>query len=174
MLRRRQDPLKVRLADLRRIVPLQTLSDRRLRKLVPFCRKRILPKNTVVFLLDEPAGHLYFLLDGDVAVILNVAGDRHHTVYTVQPGHSFGWSSMVAPFLYSATAQCDEPSVVIEVDSLSLRKYFEKDHKMGWILMSIMARVISHRLHDTRKHLIDLIREDNRSAARVPVLASTD
>lgn len=169
---RRSDPMKVRLGDLKRIASLSAISDRGLRKLIPYCRKRILPKNTVVFLEDEPAYHLYFLLNGSVSVFLNISEQRS-CVYTVQAGQCFGWSALVSPYLFSSTTQCNEPCLVVEVDAVGLRKLLTKDHKLAHAFMETIARVIFQRLHETRGQLIQFISHAG-AGHRIPALAVTD
>jgi len=168
------DTLKVRLADLKRVNALESVSDRRLRSLLPFCRKRLLPKNTVLFLEDEPAFHLYFLLEGSASVLLHVENGHRHTVYNVQPGQCLGWSALVPPYLYSATTQCTEPSLVVEVDGVGLRKLLAKDHKLAHILMATMARLISNRLHDTRRQLVEALQQRTPEAPRVPAMIGAE
>lgn len=169
---RSNDTLKVRLEDLKRVNALEAISDRRLRKLLPYCRKRLLPKNTVVFLEDEPSFHLYFLLEGAVSVSLRLPDEQRHTVYSIQPGQAFGWSALVPPYLYSATTQCAEPCLVLEVDGVGVRKLFSKDYKLAFIVMSTMARIISNRLHDTRQHLSEELVRRSAETARVTVPAN--
>ncbi|MBM3460652.1 MAG: Crp/Fnr family transcriptional regulator [Armatimonadetes bacterium] len=168
---RRRDPMKVTLSDLRKITVLGVLSDRRLRKFLPYCRKRMLPKNTVVFLADEPAAHLYFVLDGAAAMVVTGGGEVRATVHTAQAGQCFGWSSLVPPYMFSATAQCIEPTLVVEVDAEGLRRLFAKDYKVGFAMMSIVACLATQRLHETHQTLIETLGNRRALESREPVLA---
>jgi len=169
----RVDPLKVRLTDLKRITALEGMPDRKLRKLLPLSRKRVLPKNTIVFLEDEPAYHMYFLLSGDVAVTVD---QSRSTVYHAQAGQCFGWSAVVAPYLFTTTTQCTEPSVVLEMDGAGLRKLFTRDHRLGHLYMAAVSRIIATRLQDTRRFFTELLSRRNQDEARraAPVAAEPE
>jgi CRP-like cAMP-binding protein len=114
----------------------------------------MLPKNTVIFLEDEPATHLYFVLKGNVAVTLEVEGHRS-TVYEVDDRGAFGLSSLIAPHLYSATAMCTQPSLVLDVDAVALRRLMARDHRLGNLIMTALARVLHTRLDDTRRFFME-------------------
>lgn len=149
-----KDPMKVRSGDLRQLPLFQGVSVLKLRKITPLCRKRLLPKNTVIFLEDEPAAHLYFVLKGNVAVTMGIEGHRT-TMYDVNEMQCFGWSALVPPHLFAATAQCTQPSLVLEVDAVALRKRLIKDHRLGNTVMSTLARILHSRLNETRRFFLE-------------------
>ncbi len=148
------DPMKVRLSDLRGLPLFHGISLLKLRRIAAFCRKRVLPKNTVMFLEDEPATHLYFVLKGSVAITTTVEG-RRTTVHEVHEMGCVDWSSLVEPYLCTATAQCTQPCLVLEIDALLLRRRIARDHRLGSYIMTTVATLLHERLLETRRFYTD-------------------
>jgi CRP-like cAMP-binding protein len=173
------DRLKPTLADLKSIYALYGIPDRKLRSLLPLCRKRVAAKNAVLFLEDEPAHHLYFVLKGCIDMTIHVgkapsepprdvveaARSPRLTIHRVVTGQSMGWSAIVPPHVYTATAQCVDASLLLELDAEELRRLLDKDARLGYMVVNAMARVMSNRMHDTRNRLIDVLARGEQQAA---------
>ena len=129
----------------------------------------------VVFHFDEPAAHLYGLLEGEVDLSLVftdkvlkteieyeeaiqtsfVDEEKSIVVDTVREGQVFGWASLVGSGRRTVTAHCTEPSRVILIPAAELKAMFEKDHFLGYVIMEKLSNIISKRLKNRTDKLIE-------------------
>lgn len=116
----------------------------------------------VIFREGQPASDLYALGEGRVALDINVqvTPDRPDVPTTVDiagPTDCFGWSALVEPYVYTATARCVESCAGFVVDGAELRKLMRDDPRLGYEVMSKLARCVAGRLDQTRARLITQI-----------------
>ena len=129
----------------------------------------------VVFHFDEPAEHLYGLLEGEVDLSLVfkdkvlkteieyeeaiqasfVDEEKSIVVDTVSAGQVFGWASLVGSGRRTVTAHCTEPSRVVAIPAAELKAMFEKDHFLGYVIMEKLSNIISKRLKYRTDKLIE-------------------
>ncbi len=76
-------------------------------------------------------------------------------VAIVDPGKIFGWSALTRSRKRTITAKCLEDSQVISLPGDGLKALFEKDMELGYILMSRLSDIISHRLQERTDKLIE-------------------
>ena len=115
------------------------------------------PKGSMVFKENEDARKLYVLLEGKVAIQYEVGRNMEAIVHTVTAGQAFGWSALVQPYQFTASARCMEDSSIVTVDRASMRGLIEMDCHLGFLIMEKLAELISGRLRDTRIQLISMI-----------------
>lgn len=103
----------------------------------------------------ESASNLYIVKTGQVDLRFDLPGratSEKNTISTITEFKAFGWSSLVAPYKYSLSAYCSTQSCeVVKIDRQSLLKLFEKDHRLGYLVLSNMARVIGKRFQKIEK-----------------------
>ena len=103
----------------------------------------------------EPAANLYIVKTGQVDLRFDLPGrptSEKNTISSILESKAFGWSSFVAPYKYSLSAYCATRSCeVVKIDRQSLFKLFEKDHRLGYLVLSNMARVIAKRFRYLEK-----------------------
>ncbi len=129
----------------------------------------------VIFRFDEPAIHLYGVLEGEVnlSVVFKdkvlkteieyeeaiqasmVEEEKSIIVDTVLPGQIFGWASLVGLGRRTVTAHCTEVSRVIALPAAELRMMFEADNALGYVIMKKMSDIISKRLKKRTEKLIE-------------------
>ena len=69
-------------------------------------------KGDILFHENDEARHFYILLNGHVK--LSVGGEGGQVVYDVgQNGEAFGWSSLIGREVYSASAECVQPTKLL-------------------------------------------------------------
>jgi len=106
-------------------------------------------KGYFLFREGDHARYFYILLKGCVKLSI---GETGHTVYTVDhPGEAFGWSSIVGGDLYSASAECTEPTKVLKIGVGKLQKIFKADPANGIIFYKRLAGTLGNRLLQTYK-----------------------
>ncbi len=112
----------------------------------------------VIFNEGAPADKLYLVVSGAIELRMHMdALDRTIPVEIIGPGEVVGWSTMVAPYEYTASGEARTPTRVVAINSVLLRQLAEEDHTLGCHLYHQVASVIAQRLHDTRLRLASLL-----------------
>ena len=134
------------------------LNEAELKSLTIIANQTSFRRGDLIFKEDDPADALYLLLDGWVDVVVNTdtEGDQQELVTTLSPGDLFGWSSIVDPFLYTASAICASPVEVIEFNGADLLGMFELDPRLCCVIMQNICNVIANRLRATRLQMVSL------------------
>ncbi len=70
-------------------------------------------RDDIVFKADEPGSFFYELVEGEVDIIVLEKENMHFIVK--RPGEIFGWSALVEPYVYSATARCTGADEAIRI-----------------------------------------------------------
>jgi len=109
-----------------------------------------------VFREGEQADQLHFLLKGSVALRVNIMSrpDSVTVSFVTKPYECFGWSGLVAPHYYTASAYCDEPSQVLAISGNELMQILSANPQAGFTVMHRIAELISDRLRNSRQALL--------------------
>ena len=106
-------------------------------------------KGDVLFREKDKAQHFYVLLNGRVKLGV---GKHEQMVYDIrQNGEAFGWSSLIGREIYSASAECMEPTKLLKTDSERLKKVLEADPANGIIFFKHLAATLGNRLLESYK-----------------------
>ncbi|MGA7877052.1 MAG: cyclic nucleotide-binding domain-containing protein [Desulfoferrobacter sp.] len=105
----------------------------------------------VLFRQGEDADYLYLLEDGQLAII--VEGEKKVVFPITEPGSIFGWSALVEPRKYTASAEFAMDSKVMKLDGERLLRLFEQHPHEGLLIMRRLAGVIAGRLMDSYQKL---------------------
>ena len=110
-----------------------------------------------------PAGHVrsetrafadtLYILEGG-AIDISVRGEKPLSVPVNEPGEMFGWSALVEPNEYTATAQCVKESKVIKVDGELMARVFERHPSEGLTVMKRLAGVVATRLVSSYQEIL--------------------
>ena len=129
----------------------------------------------VIFKFDEPAEHLYGLLEGEVDLSLvftdkvlkteieyeesiqasMVDEEKSIVIDTVAPNQIFGWASLVGPARRTVTARCTETCRVVAIAAADLKDMFDQDHHLGFVIMQKLSAIIAKRLQVRTEKLIE-------------------
>ena len=141
--------------DLKKIEFFADLTEEELSAVQEICREENYRKGDLIFTEDTSAEHLYVLKSGKISIDIKVAGGDYLSVLTVSHfAEPFGWSALVAPFKFTASARCMEDSIIFSIDGWKLLGLIERDYRMGFHIMRRIAKIISARVRDTRLQLI--------------------
>ena len=145
----------VNIQVLKKIGLFKGLDDSELAKIVELCHERTLDAGALYFAQGNNATELHLCRSGkvDIIVRLREPWGIEVTVYTVREGGIFGWSSLVEPYTYSASAKCVERTEDICIKAAALTKLFEQNPNVGYVLMRNLAAVINSRLTEYRQKL---------------------
>jgi CRP-like cAMP-binding protein/1-acyl-sn-glycerol-3-phosphate acyltransferase len=113
---------------------------------------------------DDRADVLYMLVVGEVRLSFEMPGTFFEVgapgtakvlIRTItEPGRVIGWSAMVEPYHYRATATALEDCQLLAFDREWLEAHSEKEPEFGVRLMSQILWVLGNRLRETRIRLV--------------------
>src|SRR5512136_2504048 len=126
------------------------LADDELAQLAPVCHRAIYREGEVVLAEDAPADWLYIVEQGVLTLEKRIQLGRRGTVRTatvgiVGPGKSAGWSALTPPHIYTSSAVCLEPALVIKLDSQALRLFLNSHPAVGYKVMRAIASLARAR-----------------------------
>jgi CRP/FNR family cyclic AMP-dependent transcriptional regulator len=132
------------------------LSDDILERIAALCQEETYCPGAAIFSEGDEAQKLYILQEGVVALRVQPASGAKSIV--VQPIEKrcgiFGWSGMVEPNIYTASAVCATDVKVIAVDGKKLMAVFEDFPAAGLVVMRRLATVIGSRLRTAWEHVM--------------------
>ncbi len=120
------------------------------------CKEKQFQLGDRLFAEGDDATHLWIVIQGQVDLRFELPAGRpttaEHTVTSVvakpSVGKCLGWSCFVPPHKMRLSAYCATRSCkVVMVEKEDLVKLFEKDTKLGYLVMSYMTTVVGHRFH---------------------------
>ena len=138
----------------------ETLTEKELSKLSPLSSEFAVIEDSFLFIEGHNALHPYIVTEGRIALqkavrVPHGKNSRRTTITVCGPGEVVGWSALVEPHKYTLSAVAWETSRLIRVDSKMLRKALDMYPVMGYKVMMALSRVMSRRLRQTTKALID-------------------
>ena len=131
------------------------VSDEALREIAELCHERSYRKGDPCFLQGRKATELYLCRSGRVNVTVQIREPwgMEVTVHTARAGELFGWSAMLEPYVYTASAKCQERTEVICINRSDLINFFKEKPEIGYLVMTNLGTVISSRLTESRLKL---------------------
>ena len=106
-------------------------------------------KGEILFRENDPANFFFILLNGRVK--LSVGQPKQVVYNAARNGEAFGWSSLIGGAVYSASAECLEPTKLLKTDSNKLSGILAKDADNGLIFFKQLAATLGKRLLETYK-----------------------
>jgi len=131
------------------------LTEEQLGKLAEIATEIEVPERQVVFDEGGPADAAYAIVEGSVALELDISHRGHHILQTLHEGEMLGWSWLFPPHRWSFGALAIDPTRLIRLDGDELRRLQEEDHELGYEIMKRFAQVMTDRLAATRLQLVD-------------------
>ncbi len=115
------------------------------------------PAQSWLFREGEAAERIYILLEGSVGITMGTDDGRDIAVATIAPDESFGWSALVPPYNFTASAIALEPVEVVEIRGDAIRELCTNEPCLGEAILQGIASVVSKRLEQTRFQLIEAL-----------------
>lgn len=123
--------------------------------LASLCQEETFQDEAYIFREGEEAQKVYILMEGMVALQIQLKQYHHVIVGTIaERGELFGWSALVASKHYSASIQCLGASSVLSLKGAELEKLFEDNPPLGLHFMKKIAGLIDRRLIALRHRLV--------------------
>ena len=140
------------------IVPLyRGMKDEQKEKVLALGVKETIPSDTVIFSEGDEALKLYIVEKGRVAIKASLQGGKWAPVCAVSPGEVFGWSCLVPPYRFTASATSLEETVTMSYEASKLRDLFTREPGIGYSMMQNVAELITSRLKNVRLELLGIV-----------------
>jgi CRP-like cAMP-binding protein len=109
-----------------------------------------------IFREGEQADKLHFLLQGDILLKVKLTSRPESiTVSAVsQRFESFGWSGIVPPYYYTASAICETECKILTIPGVKFMELLEENPAAGFAVMKHLTELISSRLRNSRQALL--------------------
>lgn len=127
-----------------------------LAKLSPLCQEESFAAGETIFREGKQANLLHFLLEGSLVLKVQLTSRPENiTVSAVNRKYeSFGWSGLVPPHHYTASAVCEQDCRVLTIPGEALRELLQQNTAAGFVVMQRIAEMIANRLHNSRQALL--------------------
>jgi len=128
-------------------------SDEELAEIIALCQEESYAEGDILAVEGEPAEKLFLILEGKVSLEKSVrlgrsGSARRATVGVVGTNGVVGWSSLIAPYIYSSTGVCLEPLRALTLNGQEMRQFVARYPASGMVFMDAIAATISSRLHN--------------------------
>ncbi len=135
----------------------QEIPPRVLEKMTRLFKERSFPPGSIILKENSRARRLFILLQG--TVVLSIRRREGELIMEVvkKKGSLFGWSALVSPKTYTATAKALEDVRVLIADGMRLEKVFQRYPSSGWRFLRRLSSIISTRLARAHSLLADTL-----------------
>ncbi len=117
--------------------------------------------NRVICTEGMEAQKFYLVEEGRVAVESQVTRGMRFPIGIVYPGQAFGWSALVAPYVYTATVMTLSKTRVVAIDQEALMAMMQADPSLGLIIMQNVAAIVASRLQSVELALAGLLQQES-------------
>jgi hypothetical protein len=146
------------LVEKREVVPIfRNMKEEQKEKVQELGVKETIPSDTVIFSESDEASKLYVVERGRVAIKASLQGGKWAPVCAVSPGEVFGWSCLVPPYHFTASATSLEETVVTYYEASRLRELFTREPGIGYAMMQNVAELVTSRLKNVRLELLGIV-----------------
>lgn len=114
------------------------------------------PQGETIFREGERADKLHFLLQGEVLLRVKLTSRPESITVSVvsQKFESFGWSGIVPPYHYTASAVCETDCKILTIPGVKFMKLLEENPEAGFAVMQRLIELVSNRLRNSRQVLL--------------------
>jgi hypothetical protein len=132
---------------LRKVEILQGLTEGELQNMAWFFQEESLPEGVSLCQEGTRAEQLYILEEGSVRIYSEHLGQLNVDT----PGKIVGWSFLVPPYCYTASAQTTRPSRFLIIKSPDFYYLIHKEPKLGVKIMDNLAQIMASRFKGAEK-----------------------
>jgi CRP-like cAMP-binding protein len=120
------------------------VSQRFITKIANNSEEESFKRNTIIFSAGDNASYFYVLVEGNVDISV---GKRELARFAVnRPGEIFGWSALVEPYVYTATAKATKETRVIKISRDLVEKTIGEHPAEGLAVLKNLTGIIAQRL----------------------------
>jgi len=123
--------------------------------IVETCEDREYKAGEIIFEENSLGSEMYVLKTGSIAIDLSLATKRDAvSIHRVTPGGILGEFALLDEGSRSATARCESDCEVVAIHRERLFKLFEKNTRIGYVVMKNLATVLAGRIRNTNLQLV--------------------
>jgi CRP-like cAMP-binding protein len=111
----------------------------------------VFEKDLVIFRTDQEASYIYELAEGIVDIVVSEKDNMHYSI--MRPNEIFGWSALVEPYVYTATARCITKVKVIQIARDVIEDTVKRHPAEGLIIYKHLAGIIGQRLRSAYQYI---------------------
>ena len=132
------------------------VSKEALQEIAAICETVKVNKDDYIFREGEKADKLHLLVSGSIALRVNLTSRPESVTvsFVNRPHQTLGWSGVVTPNHYTASAHCEEDSELVAVPSHKFLEILDKYPEAGYKIMLRITSIISDRLRNSRQALL--------------------
>jgi len=132
------------------------LTDDSLAKITKLCHVHDMHEGDLIFAEGTKAREIHLCHSGKVDILIWVRErwNKNIAVHRAVSGELFGWSALVAPYTYTASAECVESGDEIRIKGPELLAMFGQNPLIGYKVMENLGANVSTRLTQTRQKLV--------------------
>lgn len=99
---------------------------------------------------------VYFMLEGQIDLVMRVPGRGNQRILTLGPGELVAWSALLGDGIMTCSALCIRDAKLVAIDGTAIGDRVQKDHEFGYHFMRMVSKALAQRLTATRLQLLDL------------------
>jgi len=127
-------------------------------KLASISRLYQLSAGEVLFQEFDKSDYMYFLLEGEVELNIQVPSCGQIAIYDAQPLDVIGWDQLTPVIRQRfGSARAKQSSLLIAMNAEALRKLCDEDHEIGLVVYRRLANVVASRMLNIRLVLSDAL-----------------
>ncbi len=139
---------------LRKCEVFRALDDKQLREVEKMCESTEFEAGVIICKQSRKEEKLYVIENGTVGIILEVGPLAQRQVQAVADFEAFGWSSMLDPYVCTATVKALEKTKVLAFDGKELSSLCTTKPEIGCRISRGIARVVATRLRQAYAQLL--------------------
>jgi hypothetical protein len=143
--------------DIESVAIFRGLSEEQISRVLALGVKETFPSGTTVFHQGDEARALYIVDSGRVAINTSIQDGKWAPVCIVPSGGVFGWSCLVPPYQFTASATTFKETSVTRFEGSKLRELFSREPAIGYVMIQNVGGLISSRLKNARLELIGVV-----------------
>ncbi len=124
---------------------LEGLDEAELQMVADLASEACYPAGTLLTEEGAAAERLYLLLAGRAEVKVRLADGGEGVLDEVHGGEVLGWSAVMPPYRYTATAVATEEVRALVLLSAALRQLFETHHHLGYCVVRNAGEIVARR-----------------------------
>ena len=141
---------------LRKVELFEGATDDLLNKVAEIAEEKPFVLGEMIFGEGEKAEWVYVLLEGKVRISIDLTSKPTYITVAMidEPQWAFGWSGIVAPYRYTATATCEVATRVLAIPGIKFEEILDQEAECGCRVMKKLTELISSRLRNSRMTLL--------------------
>jgi CRP-like cAMP-binding protein len=153
----KEEMFMISLEFLEKVGIFEGLDNKQLAEIKKCCEEEEFQRAAKLFEKGEDAACLWIVREGRVDLRIDLSGlasSEENMISSITDTEAFGWSSLASPYKYRLSGYCAANSCkLIKIERESLRKLFELDPDIGYVVMSNIANVVGRRFHNLQEEV---------------------